>query len=476
MQTPPTPATAAELRALARSVAGQVVQPDDPQFPTLRKAFQSRATELTPQAVLRCAAPEDVAEAIAFARVRNLPFAVRSGGHSFADLSSTDGLLIDLGPMDAVQVDGELATVGPGVRLGVLAAELIARDRVLPCGWNPTVAVGGAVLGGGYGMLSRYHGLGCDHLRAAQVVLADGRIVWTDQERNPDLFWALRGAGWAGFGAVTALVLRTFPARPLTTFVHRWPWARAAEVIDAWQRWAPVAPELLNAELDLQAADPQADPRLTLFGVVVGDPGDARPLLADFFDRVDPDQDLDELTELSARAGAIRHTYAGEPVPDRPFAPPPQVRPRTWRVRSEFFDRPLPPAAIRALVDNVVAGRVPGQHRELELVPWGGAYRRVAPDATAFVHRAPRFQIAHHGMSTNMATDAERAEVAAWVDRSWQAVHPWGTGGVYPNYPDRRLPDWGRAYFGGNLPRLRRIKGCYDPDDVFRSPQSVTPA
>lgn len=464
---------AAELRALAGSVAGSVVLPDDPAFSESRKPFLGRVAEPSPQAVVRCAVPDDVAAAVSFARARKLPFAVRSGGHSFADFSCTDGLLIDLRPMGSVQVDGELVTVGPGVRLGPLAEQLIGHGRVLPCGWNPVVAVGGAVLGGGFGALSRYHGLGCDHLRAAQVVLADGRTVWADEEREPDLFWALRGAGWAGFGVVTALVLRTFPARRLTTFVHRWPWRQVVRVIDAWQRWAPTAPELLNAELDLQAADPSTDPQVTLFGTVVGSPADARPLLADLLHQVDPDADLDELTELSAQAGAVRHTYAGQPVPERPFVLPPPVRPRLWRVRSEFFDRPMPAEAIVALVATFVADRAAGQHRQLELVPWGGAYRRVAPDATAFVHRTPLFQIGHHGMSVNHATDLEREVVADWVDRSWQAVHPWASGRVYPNYPDRDLPDWARAYYGDNLPRLRRVRARYDPEDVFRFAQSV---
>lgn len=465
---------AAGLRALAGSVAGSVVLRGDPEFPPLRKPFLGQLREPVPLAVVRCADPADVAEAVAFARSRELPFAVRSGGHSLADFSSTDGLLIDLGPMDSVQLDGEVVTVGPGVRIGPLAEQLVGHRRVLPCGWHPAVAVGGAVLGGGYGVLSRYHGLGCDHLRAAQVVLSDGRTVWVDEEREPELFWALRGAGWGGFGVVTALVLRTFPAPRLTTFVHHVPWRLAAKVVDAWQRWAPAAPELLNAELALQSgADRQADPQVVLFGAVVGSPADARPLLEDFLNRVDPDGDLDELTELSARAGAIRHTYAGQPMLDRLAPPPPGVRPWLWRVKSEFFDQPMPAEAIEALVTTFVADPVPGQVRELLLVPWRGAYQRVAPEATAFVHRTPMFLIGHHGLVLHQATDQDRAAVADWVGRSWQAVHPWASGRAYPNYPDPDLPDWARAYYGDNLPRLRRVRARYDPEDVFRFAQSV---
>ncbi len=467
-------ADATELKSLADSLTGSLVLPDDDEFASLRKTFLSHVAEVLPQAVARCETPQDVARAVRFARAHQMPFAVRSGGHSFADFCCTDGLLVDLGRMDSVHLDGELVTVGPGVRLGPLARQLVDQGRILPCGWNPLVGIGGLVLGGGYGALSRYYGLGSDHLVAAQVVLADGSVVWTDEDREPDLFWALRGAGWGSFGVVTALRLRTFAAPRVTTFVHRWSWPRVAEVLDAWQRWAPTAPAELNAELVLQSLGPQEDPRVTLFGVVLGNAADARPLVEEFIYRIDAHDDLEELTELSPRAGATRHTYAGLPVMDRqPPGPPTGMRQWMRAVKSEFFDRAMPAEAIEALVDTFVADRPRGQYRELELIPWGGTFRHVPADATAFVHRDPLFQIGHHAMVMASAGDPERVSARQWVDRSWQAVHPWASGMVYPNYPDADLPDWASAYYGDNLPRLVRVKARYDPDNVFRFAQSI---
>jgi FAD/FMN-containing dehydrogenase len=467
----------AGLRKLGAGLAGSVVLPEDPEFPHLRRLFRGRpGAERLPQAVVRCAHPDDVAAAVGFARDRALPFALRSGGHSFADFCTTGGLLIDLAGLDSVRVDGELAAVGPGVRLGPLAEQLIEHRRIVPCGWNPLVAVGGAVLGGGYGALSRRYGLGCDHLRAAQVVLADGRIVWTDRRREPELFWALRGAGWGSFGAVTALVLRTRPARRMVSFVHRWPWRRAARVVDAWQQWAPEAPDWLNAELVLQLAEADREPRVTLFGVAAAAPRRARAALAEFLARLDPADELGELCELSAQVAACRHTYAGAPVMARmPARLPPGYQPWLRVVRSEFFDRPLPPEAVAALLAAFVADRGAGQYRELELVPWGGAFRQAPAGETAFPHRAARFQIGHHGIAAAGAGPDEEQAVHAWVGRSWAAVHRWGNGGVYPNYPDPDLePDlWARAYYGPNLPRLTRVKARYDPAEVFSFPHSV---
>lgn len=466
-----------ELRALAGSLRGQVVLPDDPEYPALRKPTLGRLTEVLPRAVVRCATTADVAEAVRFAGAHRLPFALRSGGHCFADFCTTRGLLIDLGRLDTVRLDDELVTVGPGTRLGALAEHLAGHDRVVPMGWCPTVAVAGSVLGGGYGPLGRCHGLGCDHLAAAQVVLADGRTVWADRDREPDLFWALRGAGAGNFGAVTALVLRSRPAPRVARFVHRWPWRRAAAVIDAWQRWAPSAPAEVNAELVLTTGgpDPDSDPSVVLFGVVVGaTAASARPLIEPFVARVDPGDELGELTELSARVAAREHTYAGLPANTVPEpAPPAGLRPRLRAVRSGFFDRALPMAAIEALVATFAAGRVAGQYREVELVPWGGAYARLPAGATAFAHRDQALLIGHHGVVGHSAADQERRATRDWVDRSWATVGSWGSGAVYPNYPDRRLAGWAHAYYGGNLDRLVRVKARYDPEGVFRFPQSL---
>lgn len=467
----------ADLKELAAGLAGSVVLPEDPEFPNLRRMFRSRpGAEVLPQAVIRCAGPDDVVAALGYARAQQLPFAVRSGGHSFADLCTTEGLLIDLGLMSDVELSAATVTVGPGLRLGPLAERLAEHRRMVQCGWNPLVGVAGAVLGGGYGAFCRRYGLGCDQLQAAQVVLADGRVVWADEQREPELFWALRGAGCGSFGVVTALVLRTVPVPRVATFVHHWPWREVARVIDAWQRWAPEAPDEINAELVLQRSDAYEEPRVTLFGTVIGSAAQARPALAEFLDRLGGEAELEELTELSPRIAPCRHTYAGAPVMSRlPPALPPDYQPYLRVVRSEFFAQPMPPEAIEALVSTFVADPPPGQYRELELIPWGGAIGRVSPESTAFVNRGPRFMIGHHGIVSGRAGEEEQTAVHEWVSRSWHAVHRWASGAVYPNYPDLDLdPDaWAGAYYGANLPRLRAAKARYDPEEVFRFPHSV---
>jgi len=165
---------AAALSALAGGLHGSLVRPGDPEYRSVRKPFIGRFDDALPAAVVRRATADDVVASLAFARTHDLPFALRSGGHSFADWSSTRGLVIDLGPLDTVRLDGPTATVGPGA----LAARLAAADRTVPCGWCPGVGAAGAVLGGGTACWA-----GC----TASVPTTCWPLKW----RSPT-------AGWAG--------------------------------------------------------------------------------------------------------------------------------------------------------------------------------------------------------------------------------------------------------------------------------------
>jgi FAD/FMN-containing dehydrogenase len=159
-----------------------------------------------------------VVEAIAFARRSGIALAIRSGGHDFAGRSSGSGIVLDLSAMHSVVVANGLATVEPGVRLGDLYAALAPYEVTIPAGCGATVGIGGQALGGGLGLLGRSRGLTSDQVVAAQVVLADGRVVECDERRHEDLFWALRGAGALGLGVVTRLTLRTVPEPAATSF------------------------------------------------------------------------------------------------------------------------------------------------------------------------------------------------------------------------------------------------------------------
>jgi hypothetical protein len=171
---------------------------------------------------------------------------------------------------------------------------------------------------------------------------------------------------------------------------------------------------------------------------------------------------------------AKRHLEGLGSVEDRPERSGPEPpRPGHLFTKSEFFRRPLPGETVAALVEHLTQGLAPGQSREVSFLPWGGAYNRVRPDATAFVHRGESFLVQHLVVIGADAAPAERGAARDWLARSWALVHPWGSGGVYPNFPDPDLQDWARAYYGTNYDRLRRVKAAYDPGGFFRFHQSL---
>jgi FAD/FMN-containing dehydrogenase len=389
-------------------------------------------------AVASCASAADVVAALACARERGLEVAIRGGGHCFAGRSSTTGLLIDVSPLSSVVVRDGLAVVGTGTLLSELYDALDAHGVTIPAGCGPTVGIAGLTLGGGLGILGRSYGLTCDRLVAATVVLADGRVVECDADHDHHLFWALRGAGGGQFGVVTSLTFAPVAVGAVTAFHLVWRPAAAAAVIAAWQRWAPDAPDELDASLRLTAE------AVNLLGAHLGGESDALSLLDRFVARVGADPESAWRRHAPFRAAKESLVGLGSLAEDGPVFS-----------KSEFFRRPLPAEAIARLTRCHA-----GSTGELNFTPWGGAYNRMAEDATAFAHRAERFLVEHAGPLD-------------WARESWSIVHAWGAGRVYPNFPDPDLTDWRRAYHGANHERLCRVKRAYDPDGVFRFHQSL---
>lgn len=466
-----------ELAALESAIEGTLVFAGSPGYELVRKPAWAQFEDVRPRAAVLCRVPQDVVETIALAQQLGMPPVARSGGHCFAGRSSTSGILIDVGPMCLVSMGDGIATVGAGAQLGEIYDRLEDFGLTIVGGACPSVGIAGLTLGGGLGILGRRYGLTSDQLVEAQMVLADGRIVDCDEHRNPDLFWALRGAGGGHFGVVTSFGFKTVPADNLTCFKLVWPHTHAAALIESWQEWAPDAADELAASLLLNASGTLDQPIVTLFGAMLGAEAETANVLDELVTRVGADPASAAVEEMSH--GAAKR-YLAEQAPgaeghERTSSAEPSL-PELVFVKSEFFREPLPSDAIAALVDALGAGRASGQTRELDFTPWGGAYNRTQPEATAFVHRSERFLLKHAVALGRGASSRERDAGRDWLARSWAIVHPWGSGGVFPNFPDPDLRDWERAYHGINYERLTRVKASYDPDDVFRFHQSLPPA
>jgi FAD/FMN-containing dehydrogenase len=462
------PATA-DWTSLRNALAGDLLQPGSPGYDQASQPAIALFRAIRPQAVARCRTPGDVAETIAFARRFRIPAVPRSGGHCFAGRSSSTGIVIDVTPMRSVSVSGDVVTVGAGARLGEVYETLCGHGLAIPAGCGPDVGIAGLTLGGGFGILGRQHGLACDRLVKAEVALADGQVIGCDDRHNEDLFWALRGAGGGHFGVVTSLEFRAVPAPLMTVFHLTWRLANAARLIAAWQDWAPGAPAEMAASLLVTAGSTSGQPRANVFGAMAGAEPDAGRLLGELADRTGTDPASAVSKRLPFREAK---QYLAE-LGDQMSGAAPDVPDGHTFSKSEFFAGPLTAEVIDALVANFGDG---GQARELDFSPWAGAYTRVPTDATAFAHRDAAFLLKHAVTVDPGAAAAERAAARRWLATSWELVHPLGTGGVYPNFPDPDLGGWASAYHGGNYARLRQVKARYDPTSFFRFHQSIPPA
>jgi FAD binding domain/Berberine and berberine like len=465
--------------ALDASIEGEVIDPESPEYESVPRPAWTQYEHVRPEAVVRCRTPEDVAESLAVARRLDLEAAARGGGHCFAGRSATRGLVIDLSAMGAVRESDGIAKVGAGARLGEIDDRLATAKLAIPAGSCPAVGIAGLTLGGGLGILGRRYGLTSDQLVQAQVVLANGRVVECDERREEGLFWALRGAGSGRLGVVTSFWFRTVPAPDMTCFRLLWPPAKAADLLEVWQSWAPSAPDELAASLLLNVpADPGLPPTAALFGSCVHGKDETERMLDELVVATGADpssSSIEHLEYTAAKRYLWEHAPGAEPHEPGPAAE--QPRPALVFSKSEFFRRELSRDAIVALVDHLEAAlRAPGQARELDFTPWGGAYNRLAPEVTAFPHRRERFLL-KHAVSVDADATTETQDAACdWLTRSWELVHPLGSGGVFPNFAEPGLSDFSTAYYGANRDRLIRIKAEYDADNLFRSPAHVLPA
>jgi FAD/FMN-containing dehydrogenase len=388
--------------------------------------------------------------------------------------------------MASVTVEGDGVRIGAGARLGDIGAALAGRGLAVPAGLCPSVGIAGLALGGGLGLASRAWGATADRLTRARVVTADGVVRETDAEREPDLFWALRGGGGGNFGVVTEFRFRTHPATDCAVAELHWPAARSAAVVRGWQAWlagladpfwsqvefvvdatAPAGPPALRVVcLDGRAELERELTRLT--GLVGTEPRDGQVVVRGYGDT------------LRALAGCAEYDAAECRLPGTLPGRDPRGRlgRDCYAARSDFWTGAgLPDAAVGVVLDAV------GRYREA--VPrggtgvvqfdgvCGGALNRVPPGATAFVHRDSAFLAQYLAYWPPSAPASEAARHQGWLDRLWQELRPWASGRAYQNYADPKLTTWREAHYGPNLPRLEAVRRTHDPGRLFRFPAAI---
>jgi FAD/FMN-containing dehydrogenase len=452
------------VAAFKATLRGAVLQSGDPGYDDARSIWNAMIDK-RPALIVRCAGTADVVLAVNFARENGLPLAVRGGGHNIAGLAlCDDGMVIDLSGMRDVHVDPRerLAWVSGGALLSDVDHETQSCGLAVPLGINSTTGAAGLTLGGGFGWLSRMHGLAVDNLVGAEIVTGDGKRRWTGPEEDPDLFWAIRGGG-GNFGVVTLFQFALHPVGPevtagLVVF-------SAAEGREVMRRYRDLVDRLPD-EQSVWAVLRQAPPLPFLPPEVHGTNVIALALFSP--------QPMDAVAPMLQQVRGFGQVL-GEHVGAMPY--------EAWE---KIFDPLLAPGArnywkshnFTHLSDDAIdvvlryAGAVPTPQCEIFLGLIGGKANTWPPGATAYPHRNVQFAMNVHGRWTEPADDGK---VVSWAREFFTAAAPHAAGSVYINFLTQDEGSRIREAYGPNYDRLVDVKRRYDPDNLFHFNHNIRP-
>ncbi len=457
--------TRQQAEQLSREIQGRLILPGDPDYDAVRQVWNGMI-DRRPAVVVQCAAAGDVPPAIAFARKHRLDISMRGAGHHIAGNAICDGgLVIDFSRMKRVHVDpgNRHALAEPGATLADFDAAAQRHGLATPVGINSTTGIAGLTLGGGFGWLTRKHGMTIDNLVRAHIVTAEGQAITTSESEHPDLFWAVRGGG-GNFGVVTQFDFALHPVGPeVVAGLVVFPLSEAGSVLRKYRDFAKSAPDELSVWAVMRHAPPlpflpaevHGKPALVLAVCYAGDPALADRLL-----------------------GPLRgfgKTW-GEHIGPVPYAQwqqafDPLLTPGARNYWKSHNFAALPDAALDVL--RGCAERIPGPECEVFIGQLGGAASRVRPDATAYGHRDAQFVMNVHARWQDAAKDDVHI---AWAREVFDVASPYASTGTYVNFMTADEGDRVAQAYGANYAKLAQVKAKYDPDNVFHINQNIKPA
>ena len=445
-----------ELRALFN---GRVIAPDDSRYEQARTVFYG-GVDRRPAAIVRVADAGDVSRLVSVAREAGIELAIRSGGHSGAGHSTTEGgIVLDLSAMKDLQINVQERTAWAetGLTAGEYVSATAAYGLTTGFGDTGTVGLGGITLGGGVGYLVRKHGLTIDNLLAAEVVTADGQLLYVDGKNHPDLFWAIRGGG-GNFGVATRFQFQLhdvgtilggmlcLPATPdvIVSFI--------AEAESAPDELSTIANVMTAPPMPFLPADVHGKPIVMAMMTYAGDAESGERVIAPFRSFAKPYADM------------IR------PMPYPEMFPPEEGGYHPVAAGRTMFIDHVTRSEAEMILDRLQ--RSTGSMAVTQLRVLGGAMSRVPADATAFAHRNSRTMVNLAALYEN-PDDKEIHE--AWVTEFAAALRQ-SDNGAYVNFlADVDEAQVRAAYPNGTWERLAAIKARYDPDNFFRLNQNIPP-
>jgi FAD/FMN-containing dehydrogenase len=449
---------------LKSKLRGDLIQAGDPAYESARRLYNGMIDK-RPNAIAKCVDAADVIACVNYARENKVLTAIRGGGHNGPGLGSCDGgLVIDLSRMKGVRVDpaAKTAQVQGGCVWGDVDHAAHAFGMAVPSGIISTTGVGGLTLGGGIGHLARAYGLTIDNLLAVDMVLADGSFITADEERNSDLFWAVRGGG-GNFGVVTSFTFRTHPVHTVTAGPMFWPLEDTPEIMRRYEAFITNAPEEINGFFAFLTVPPApmfpAELHLRkVCGVI-------------WCSTASPEATSDLLKPTASWPKTLLTGLGPMPLPvlqslfDALYTPGLQ-----WYWKADFVDT-LSEEAIALHLKH--GTELPTMHSTMHLYPINGAVHRKKPQDTAFSYRNTKWAEVIVGVDPS---PDNAGKITRWAKDYWDAVHPYSAPGGYINFMMEEGAARIEATYGENYARLRQVKAKYDPENLFRVNQNIAPA
>jgi hypothetical protein len=440
------------LASFMRGLTGSVFRPGDPKYEQLRKGYAAMFAA-HPALVVHPANPHDIQATLRFAISNHLPLAVRCGGHSYAGYSTCDGgLVLDMSGFRSMTIaaDKSHARLGGGMLCGAVEIETAKAGIATVLGQCPSVGVGGFLLGGGVGPLMSKCGLGCDNVLAAELVLADGRLVRASPHQNPDLYWAIRGGG-GNFGIVTEFEVALHPVSNVLAGIITLESVDSRELLRAFGGFIASAPDELTL-IAIMSAGPGHKPQINIEACYLGDPSEGERVLA----------------PLHHHPGVVHDTVQIRPYLELEQMTPAEIPPSYEEHCSGFFAE-LDERRIEIFAHAFSSAPFPV---ECFLVHLHGAVTRVPVTATAFPLRRT-------GITFDVSADwnpphGQRA-ASEWIEEL-NAKLPVDEDGNYVNVMQREGENSVRRAYGVNYARLQQIKAVYDPENLFSLNQNIRPA
>lgn len=451
------PPSVSELRALFN---GRVIAPDDPRYEEARTPFYG-GVDKHPAAIVRAADAGDVSRLVSLAREHGFELAVRSGGHSGAGHSTSEGgIVLDLSAMKKLEIDHENQTtwVETGMTAGEYTTAVGAHGFVTGFGDTGSVGLGGITLGGGVGYLVRKYGLTIDNLLAAEVVTADGQLLHVDENSHADLFWAIRGGG-GNFGVATRFKFKLHKLDQGYGGMLVLP--ATADAIASFLAEADSAPDELSTILNIMPAPPMPFLAEEVHGKMI--------LMAMMF--YAGHAEAGEQVMSKFRAIATPYADMLRPMAYAEMFPPEEGGYHPVAASTTMFLDYVDSSVAQFILDTLAKSTAMMAVTQLRVL--GGAMGRVPAEATAFAHRKSRIMANLAALYNN---PEEKDHHEAWISKYEKKLRQ-SDKGAYVNFlADVDQKQVRAAYPGDTWKKLGQVKKKYDPTNLFRLNQNISPS